>query len=59
MLLRTRDSNIQSFACIRLNKGNQMRKELKEIRMRKECVLISFIKPDTRKTFNKFLLSEK
>ena len=41
MVLRARDNNIQCFASIRLN-----------FRMLKEFVLISFVKPDVRKTLN-------
>ena len=67
ILLRARDNNIQSFAYIWLHKGNQNEffkhpkikqklnlKKIKTInfRMLKEFVLISFMKPDVRKTLN-------
>ena len=61
MLLRARDKNIQSFAYIWLHKGNEneFRKHPKikcldafNFRMLTEFVLISFMKPDVRKTLN-------
>ena len=55
MLLRARDNNIQSFAYIWLHKGNH--NEFLNFRMLKDFVLISFMKPDVRKTLiihNKF-----
>ena len=65
MLLRARDNNIQSFAYIWLYKGNQ-NEFLKHPKIKwldgglylfnfgmlKEFVLISFMKPDERKTLN-------
>ena len=55
MLLRARDNNIQSFAYnnteIIIFKFN--------FRMLKEFVLISFMKPDVRKTLNILLLADK
>ena len=53
MLLRARDNNIQSFAYIWLNKENQ-NEFLKHSKI-KELVLISFIKPNVRKTLNSVL----
>ena len=50
MLLRARDNNIQTFAYIWLDKENQ--NELFNFWMLKEFVLISFMKPDVRKTLN-------
>ena len=58
MLLRARDNNIQSFAYIWLHKGNQNEflnlffcQVIAKLFI-KEFVLISFMKPDVRKTLN-------
>ena len=51
-LLRDRDNNIHSFAYTWLHKGNQ-NEFFKHPKIKiKEFVLISFMKPDVRKTLN-------
>ena len=57
MLLRDRDNNIQSFAYIWLHKGNQNEFLNFYFWMLKEFVLISFMKPDVRKTLKTKLQS--